>query len=98
MKTTLFYFSATGNCLTTARKLARYFDDCEVISVSALKKERKIFVDADTVGFVFPVRQPPPVVRVRERLKVIVSPFPLPKAMTLRIKLIEFFREIVKSV
>ena len=50
------------------------------------------------VGFVFPVRQPPPVVRVRERLKVIVSPFPLPKAMTLRIKLIEFFREIVKSV
>ena len=55
MKTTLFYFSATGNCLTTARKLARYFDDCEVISVSALKKERKIFVDADTVGFVFPV-------------------------------------------
>ena len=55
MKTTLFYFSATGNCLTTARKLARYFDDCEVISVSAMKKERKIFVDADTVGFVFPV-------------------------------------------
>lgn len=55
MKTTLFYFSATGNCLTTAKKLAWYFDDCEVISVSALKKERKIFVDADTVGFVFPV-------------------------------------------
>lgn len=55
MKTTLFYFSATGNCLTTARKLAQYFDDCEVISVCALKEDRKIFVDADTVGFVFPV-------------------------------------------
>lgn len=55
MKTTLFYFSATGNCLTTAKKLARCFDDCEVISVSALKKNRKIFVEADTVGFVFPV-------------------------------------------
>ena len=55
MKTTLFYFSATGNCLTTARKLAQYFNDCEVISVSALKEDRKIFVDADTVGFVFPV-------------------------------------------
>lgn len=55
MKTALFYFSATDNCLTTARKLARYFDDCEIISVSDLKDDRKIFVEADTVGFVFPV-------------------------------------------
>ena len=55
MKTVLFYFSATGNCLTTARKLTEYLDSCEVISISSLTNKRKIIVDADTVGFVFPV-------------------------------------------
>lgn len=55
MNTVLFYFSATGNCLTTSRKLARYFEECEIISVSDVKDNRKIMVDADIVGFVFPV-------------------------------------------
>ena len=55
MKSVLFVFSATGNCLTTARKLAPYLDNCQIISVNSLTKERKIIVTADTVGFVFPV-------------------------------------------
>ena len=55
MKTVLVYFSATGNCLTTARKLTAYLDNCEIISVSTLTDKRKIIVDADAVGFVFPV-------------------------------------------
>ena len=55
MKAVLFYFSATGNCLTTAKKLARYFDDCEIISVANVTGNRKIMVNADMVGFVFPV-------------------------------------------
>ena len=55
MKSVLFVFSATGNCLTTARKLAPYLNNCQIISVNSLAKERKIVVTADTVGFVFPV-------------------------------------------
>ena len=55
MKTVIYYFSATGNSLTTARKLAEKLGDCELVPVAALRKNTKIIVDADAVGFVFPV-------------------------------------------
>ena len=56
MKTKIFYFSATGNCLTTAKLLAEMLpDECEVVSVSSLRKEETIVVDEACVGFVFPV-------------------------------------------
>ncbi len=55
MKTLLYYFSATGNCLTTARKLAEILGDCEMVNVAALSGKSRIIADADRVGFVFPV-------------------------------------------
>ncbi len=55
MKTILFYFSATGNTLTTARIISSCLGNCELRSVSELRKARKIIVDAPSVGFVFPV-------------------------------------------
>lgn len=55
MKTELYVFSATGNCLTTARKLAQKLEHCNIIPVTAVKNQAKILVEADCVGIVFPV-------------------------------------------
>jgi len=55
MSTTIYYFSATGNSLTTARLLAERLDNCRLIPATAAGKEPKIIDDSDCVGFVFPV-------------------------------------------
>lgn len=55
MKTVLFYFTATGNSLSTARLLARDLGDCRLIGLAALKDRKNIPVQAEAVGFVFPI-------------------------------------------
>ena len=55
MKTIIFYFSATGNSLTTARLIAEGLGECELVPVASLRKNVKTMVDADAVGFVYPV-------------------------------------------
>lgn len=55
MKTVLYVFSATGNCLTTARKLAETLENCTIVSAASAIQNSKIKEDADQVGFVFPV-------------------------------------------
>ena len=51
----LYYFSATGNSLTTARRLAAQLGDCTLVPVAAVKDKSKIMENDDAVGFVFPV-------------------------------------------
>jgi len=55
MSTVIYYFSATGNSLTTARIIAEGLGDCSIVPVASLKNEVKIITDADAVGFVYPV-------------------------------------------
>lgn len=57
MKTLLFYFSATGNSLTTARAIAAALEDCTLVPVAALKDKETVRIPADVekVGFVYPV-------------------------------------------
>ena len=56
MKTGLYYFSATGNCLTTARILAEELpNDCDIISFASLKNKDQINVDYQQIGFIFPI-------------------------------------------
>lgn len=55
MSTALYVFSATGNSLTTARKIAQKLGDCEIIPVASVHKQSKVIVEAESVGFVFPV-------------------------------------------
>ncbi|MBE5758644.1 MAG: 4Fe-4S ferredoxin [Clostridiales bacterium] len=55
MSTALYVFSATGNSLTTARKLAEKLGDTKIIHVSAKKNLPKVKEGAEAVGFVFPV-------------------------------------------
>lgn len=55
MSTVLYYFSATGNCLTTARILSKELEECKIISIVSLKDDKIIDVKDDCVGFVFPI-------------------------------------------
>ena len=55
MKTTIYYFSATGNSMTTAEKLAQRLGDCTLVPAASVMNERKVVDDSDAVGFVFPV-------------------------------------------
>lgn len=55
MKTTIYYFSATGNSLTTAARLAAGLGDCELVPAAAVRSRSKIIDESEAVGFVFPV-------------------------------------------
>lgn len=55
MKTTLYYFSATGNCLTTARLLAQHLGSCQLKAATAYSKQSKVIEDGERVGFICPV-------------------------------------------
>lgn len=55
MRTTIYYFSATGNSMTTAYALAQGLDNSAVIPVAATRNLHKINEQADVVGFVFPI-------------------------------------------
>lgn len=54
MKTTIFYFSATGNSLYVARELAKLLGDVTLVPINAqtIKQEHSLPLQ---VGFVFPV-------------------------------------------
>lgn len=52
---TLYCFSATGNSLTTARRLQKALPDCRLRFVSALRTQSKVIDESEAVGFVFPV-------------------------------------------
>ncbi len=55
MKTLIYCFSATGNSLTTARLLAAGLENCSVVGLASLLEQETIPVEADAVGFVYPV-------------------------------------------
>ncbi|MFH1879056.1 MAG: EFR1 family ferrodoxin [Candidatus Omnitrophota bacterium] len=54
MKTKIFYFSGTGNCLKTARDLAKELGDPDVVSIPKVINS-KIDFSSDCMGIVFPV-------------------------------------------
>lgn len=54
MKTTIFYFSATGNSLHAARSLAASLGETVTMSISGLRKVNQKVVQTPVVGFVFP--------------------------------------------
>ncbi|MDD5686477.1 MAG: EFR1 family ferrodoxin [Elusimicrobia bacterium] len=54
MKTLIYYFSGTGNSLKVAKEIASGLGDAEIISIHDAIKKNTI-VNADKVGFVFPV-------------------------------------------
>lgn len=56
MKTTLYYFTGTGNSLWAARELARHIPDTELVPIAKLiHDDGEIIAPEGRIGFVFPV-------------------------------------------
>jgi ferredoxin len=55
MKTTIFYFSATGNSLSLTRSLANELGNCEIVSIAKAIRNETIEVTTPKIGLVFPV-------------------------------------------
>ena len=53
MKTTIFYYTGTGNSLWVARMLANGLENADLISISSWMKEKHP-IQAGRIGLVFP--------------------------------------------
>jgi flavodoxin/NAD-dependent dihydropyrimidine dehydrogenase PreA subunit len=54
MRTVIFYFTGTGNCLKVARDLAAELGEAEVVSIARAISEKKALT-ADCIGIIYPV-------------------------------------------
>lgn len=55
MSLTIFYFSATGNSLEIARKIAKVLGDCVIKSMATKAPSEPVGGPGESVGFIFPV-------------------------------------------
>ncbi len=55
MKTTMYYFSGTGNSFALARKIADGLEEAELISIPGMMKENQIEPATPSFGLIFPV-------------------------------------------
>lgn len=55
MKTTLFYFSGTGNSLTVAKELKQELKNCELVPIAKAIKNDDFTFNNEKIGFIFPL-------------------------------------------
>lgn len=55
MKTTIFYFSGTGNSLYAAKKLSSLLPDCELMNIVTCMHEDKFSCESDNIGIICPI-------------------------------------------
>ena len=55
MKTTIYYFSGTGNSLKIARDIAEKLEKCELVPIAKVWEEDHLSSSTEKVGFVFPL-------------------------------------------
>ena len=55
MKSTIYYFSATGNSLEIARQISKELDNCTIKSMTTKLPEEPVGGPDESIGFVFPV-------------------------------------------
>lgn len=55
MKTTIYYFSGTGNSLKVAKDLASIMIDTELIPIAKIWQEESILPHSNKIGFIFPL-------------------------------------------
>lgn len=55
MKSTIFFFSGTGNSLSIAKRLADQFGETELVPIAKASQQPDIIARTETIGFVFPV-------------------------------------------
>ena len=55
MKTTIYYFTGTGNSLKIAKSLSNKLDDCELKPIAKVWEEEYLASSTEKVGFIFPL-------------------------------------------
>ncbi len=78
MSATIYYFSATGNSLSIARKIAEGIGDCKVQSMAGSPPEEPVGGPDHPIGFVFPVYYiglPRQVKRFVQELKILENTY-----------------------
>ncbi len=55
MKSTIYYFTSTGNSLNVARKVAEGLGESDIISIPKELDKEMITCDSDIVGIITPV-------------------------------------------
>jgi len=55
MKTTIFFFSGTGNSLKIAKDLAKKLEDIELIPIAKIWEKENFRVKSEKIGFIFPL-------------------------------------------
>jgi len=55
MKTTIYYFTGTGNSLKIAKSLSEKLDECELIPIAKVWEDNHLVSSTEKVGFVFPL-------------------------------------------
>lgn len=54
-KTTLYYFTGTGNSLMAAKDISKILGNCNLISIALLKDKEEIICDSEKIGIIFPL-------------------------------------------
>jgi ferredoxin len=55
MKTTIYYFTGTGNSLKIAKNLSEKLNECELVPIAKVWEEDQIILSTEKVGFIFPL-------------------------------------------
>jgi len=55
MRTTIYYFSGTGNSLFVAKSLAKLISNCDIKSIPMEMHSSKLIKNSQKIGFVFPL-------------------------------------------
>ena len=55
MRTTIYYFTGTGNSLKIARLLSEKLEDCELIPIAKVWQMENLTSTSEKVGFIFPL-------------------------------------------
>ena len=55
MKTTIYYFTGTGNSLKVAKNLSEKLEDCELVPIAKVWEDDRLASSSEKVGFIFPL-------------------------------------------
>jgi ferredoxin len=55
MKTTIYYFSGTGNSLKIAKDLSERIEECKLEPITKYIQKKEIIATSEKVGFIFPL-------------------------------------------
>lgn len=77
MNIKLYYFSATGNSLYVAKRISEEIEGCSIFSIPKIYEDNKLEIEADLVGFIYPIHcgsLPIIVEKFLEKVKIKGSP------------------------